>query len=327
MESPTLIVHRDIIGRFVRLHEHNRLAHAYLFVGPRDIGKHQTALGVAKWVNCESSAKSHDYFCDQCSSCLKINNGNHPDVHVLDVEAGESIKIENIRELLSQIKLRPFFAERKIFILKNIEVMTDEGANALLKTLEEPTASSLLLLTTSVPENVLDTVKSRCHTIHFFPTDHEALAQDLIKHYDEDAFKAHFFAYYSHGAFGQALKLREGNFFERKNVIIDKFMLSVQPNDAFVKEVLADKVKTKEFLDVLLSWIRDAFLVKAGLDDGRLIHLDRLKDLKNFAMRLSFDDLVSLNKEMIGMSKMLAENLNLKIPLLIIKERLYGTNH
>ena len=267
-----------------------------------------------------------NYFCDECWACSKINAGNHPDVHVLETGEGEFIKIENIRGLLSQAKLRPFTAQRKIFILKNVENLTDESANALLKTLEEPTATSLLLLTTPVPENVLDTVKSRCHIIHFFPMDVERLADEFIKHYDEDKDRAHFLAYFSKGTFGWAKKLRDEKFFERKNAIIEGFLLRGNPTEVFLKEVLADKGKTRQFLDVLLTWIRDVLLVKAGIEDRRLIHLDQLKALKDFHRRFSFEELAALNKEIVNMSKMLAENLNIKIPLLIIKEQLHGTN-
>ena len=108
----------SILQRFAFLKKKERLAHAYLFIGPSDIGKGETALAIAKLVNCE--APEGEMFCDTCPSCIKINSGNHPDVYMIDNGYGESIKIEMIREILSRNKLRSFMAARKVFIIKNI---------------------------------------------------------------------------------------------------------------------------------------------------------------------------------------------------------------
>ncbi len=137
-------MNETILKRFAKLLVANRLAHAYLFVGPQGLGKSEAALSVAKLVNCE---RNDGTFCDECSSCRRITSGNHPDIYRLDRGEEETIKIEQVRELLSRTAFRPFEARRKVFIIKNIEDLTTEAGNALLKTLEEPTASNLLLLT------------------------------------------------------------------------------------------------------------------------------------------------------------------------------------
>lgn len=312
-------INNTILERFLTLEQKGRLAHAYLFVGSIDSGKGETALGVAKLLNCEQLQEN--MFCDQCSVCRKINTANHPDVHMIDNGFGESIKIEQIRELLSQIKLRPFSARKKIFILRNIENMTLEGANALLKTLEEPSANSLLILTTSVIEKNLDTVRSRCHVMYFLPSSNTGLERHLTKDYDEESSQAHFLAYFAEGCLGRARKLKDQGFFDRKNEIIDRFIVR-GADEAYVKKILGEKEKTKEFLDVFLSWIRDAMLVKAKVEDGRLAHIDRLNELKSFQEEYSFPELSQLYMEVVQMCKLLEENLNIKIPLAVIRERL-----
>ena len=115
-------INNSIVERFSMLNKKERLAHAYLFIGPSNIGKGETALAIAKLINCEQSGVKA--YCDICSACIKINSGNHPDVMIIDHEYGEAIKIEHIRALLNQSKLRPFLAERKVFIINNIENMT-----------------------------------------------------------------------------------------------------------------------------------------------------------------------------------------------------------
>ncbi len=309
-----------LLERFAVLKRKQRLAHAYLFIGPSGIGKGETALGIAKMVNCEDEAE--EMFCGVCPTCAKIDSGNHPDVYTIDNGYGESIKIEEIREVLSRNKLRAFMAAKKVFILKNIENLTLDGANAFLKTLEEPSADSLLLLTTSVPEKNLDTIRSRCHMIHFPSMSSEHLAVRLKGDCHVDATSAHFLTYFAQGCFGTAKRLQEGQFINRKNELVDTFILG-RPDDEAIKKVLKDKTATKELLDIILSWIRDAILAKASVEDARLVHLDRKDDLKGFARGFTFEELRNINKSVVNMCQLLADNLNIKIPLLIIGEQLW----
>ena len=311
----------SILKRFAVLDQRKRLAHAYLFIGPSGIGKTETAVAVAKLMNCEAGRE--EFFCDTCSSCIKINAGGHPDVSVIDNGEGESIKIEQIRELLNRGKLRAFMARKKVFVIKNIENLTLESANAFLKTLEEPTADSLLILTTSIPETVLDTVKSRCHIVHFPSMSDHDLAGRLRNDHEVNARDSHFFAYFAQGSLTVAKRLKEDRFVEKKNELIDEFVLN-RPEDARMKGLLAKKDKTKSFLNILLSWMRDTLLVKAGVRDNRLIHRDRIDDLDVFVEKYTFEELKALNESIVKMCRLLADNLNIKLPLLIIGEQLWG---
>ena len=324
MKLEEVVVHQDILSRFAKLVKNGRLAHAYLFVGPARIGKSETALALAKLVNCEAStAQVSEGFCGQCPSCVRINSGNHPDVHVLEKGEEGSIKIEQIRDLLAQVQLRPFEARKKIFIIKNIEDLTPEAGNAILKTLEEPSVNSLLILTTSVRERNLDTIVSRCHLMNFYPASHEELEGKLKAYYHVENPGAHFLARFAEGSLGRARQLNERHMFERKNEMIDQFILAPDSED-FIKKVLADKDETKELLNVLLSWVHDGLLIKAGAEDRRLIHLDRLKELRRFEAQHTFGELQELHEEVVKTSRLLNENLNVKIPLMIIKEQLWA---
>ncbi len=343
----------NVLQRFASLEQRGRLAHAYLFAGPPEIGKRQTALAVAKLLNCEGRnrgfcegnrtlceangmaggdpsmrpAMSDEgefkrlHFCDACPSCRRITSGNHPDVHVIDSSLEEPMTIEDVRGILDQIKLRPFMAQKKIFILCNIENLTVEGVNALLKTLEEPSPGSLLLLTTSVMEKIPETVRSRCHRERFFRPSERALAEELRASYGEEGDRAHVLAYLAGGCPGKARRLKEQGIFKTRDEIIDRFLLSGN-REAMTKNILADKQKVREFLDILLIWVRDCLLIKMGVAESRLAHSDRLDDLKNFQRRFTFEQLEKLYEEVVQTFRLLADNLNVKIPLLIIGEML-----
>lgn len=317
-------INENVLNRFAVLEKKGLLAHAYLFTGPAHIGKAATALAVARFLNCENKKEGGGmYFCDRCPSCRKINSGSHPDVHVLEAAPGESIKIDAVRELLAQVRLRPFMAAKKIFIIHNIEVLTTEGANALLKTLEEPSGNSLLILTTAVPERVLETVKSRCHVTPFVPASSRELAARLVQYYDEDRDQAHFLAYFAEGCLGKARRLKEEGFCATRDEIVDRYILG-REREALIKTIGADKAKTKEFLGVLLSWVRDCLLIQSGVKDARLVHAGRIRELQNFQQRFSFEELSGIHRETVNACRLLTENLNVKIPLSIIGEMVWA---
>ncbi len=320
MVTQKIQINETVLKRFVTLQKNNRLAHAYLFVGPQQVGKTQTALAVGKFLNCENI--QNDFFCDICPSCLKINHGNHPDIHLISAEETDTIKIEQIRRVISQIQLKPFEARVKVFILKNVEKLTIEGANALLKTLEEPVKDSLLILTSCVPEEVADTIRSRCHAMNFSSGSPRALADQLFRDYALNQPAANFLAYYSQGSLGRARHLAEEKFFDRKNEALDALVCTSESED-YLKETLLDKEKTKEVLDILLMWLRDLLILKTRGSETHLVHADRLKDLKKYEARYSFEEITELTQEIVKAATLLAENLNVKIALSLMKENLW----
>lgn len=327
MPTDSLQINQSILHRFAKLIQVQRLAHAYLFVGPEDIGKSETALRIAKLVNCEGQEETVPQEpCDQCPSCRKIDSGNHPDVFVIDRGEEQSIKIVQIREMIKRNQLKAFEARKKVFIIKNAEKLTLEGSNALLKTLEEPTDSSLLLLTTSVPEKNLDTIKSRCQRIQFFPVSNDRLEVQLKDAFSLEDHPSRFLAYFSEGCLGKATRLNEDKFFGRKNEIIDNIVFQGN-NEQYIKEVLTDKERTKEVLDVILCWFRDLLLVKVGADTGRLVHADRIDDLLGLEPRYSFRQVKDIIQEAVNASRLLGENLNIKIPLILLREKIWTRSY
>ncbi len=319
MTRKDIEINKDVLNRFVIFEKKERLAHAYLFVGPTHIGKGATALAVAKFLNCEDRRDASPYCCNRCPACLNIHSGNHPDVHILIGRPDQSIKIDEIRQLLSRIRLQPFMAEKKVCIIKEAEHLTVEAANALLKTLEEPSPGSLLILTTAIPERIPETIRSRCRRMSFVPLSQRELAARLIQYYDKDKRQAHFLAYFAEGCPGKARALRKSGIDKTKDEIIGRFILGGE-RESLIKEVLSDKIKTKEFLDILLSWVRDCLLIKSGVEEIRLIHADHIREIQVFQQRFSFKELVNLYEEIVQTCRLCVENLNVKIPLMLIAQ-------
>ncbi len=313
----TLQINVDVIQRFNRLLANGRLGHAYLLTGPQDSGKTQTALSLAQLVNCDAKDSKP---CGQCPSCRKIASGNHPDVHVIGNDEMESIKIDEIRFILSRVQLMAYEAKVKVFIIRNIELMTLEAANALLKTLEEPTPNTLMVLTTSVPEANLDTIKSRCHTVKFFASPINRI-EKVLTHEGLNPKDARFLAVYAEGCLGKSRKLNQEGLISRKHKVLNEILLN-RNNDAFLKELSADPKETVQALRLLLSFFRDVLLLKNGVAPTELLHQDALKEIEKFATR-SFEDLNVIVRQIVQTKKLMDEKLNVKMSLSVLREYLW----
>lgn len=140
----------------------NKVAHAYLFSGPKGTGKTSVARILAKAINCESEK---DKPCHQCSACISISEGTAVDV--IEIDAASSRGIDEIRELREKIKFSPSSLKYKVFIIDEVHMLTKEAFNALLKTLEEPPSHAIFMLITTEPHKIPPTIISRCQRLDF----------------------------------------------------------------------------------------------------------------------------------------------------------------
>src|SRR6476646_8429320 len=156
--------------------ERGRLAHGYLFSGDTLSHLEDAARNLAKTLNCLNPEKKNGVAidcCDKCVSCQKIEHLNHGDVRWVRPESkSRVITIEQMREVMQQVNLKPTEAEYKVAVIVGADRMNAAAANAFLKTLEEPPARSILILLTIEPERVLETILSRCLRLNFAGNGH-----------------------------------------------------------------------------------------------------------------------------------------------------------
>src|SRR5437762_2391432 len=153
----------------------NRLAHAYLFVGPRGIGKTSTARILAKSLNCAKGPTITP--CGKCDNCLEITGGNSLDV--IEIDGASNRGIDDVRELRDNVRYAPAKGRYKIYIIDEVHMLTKEAFNALLKTLEEPPPHVKFIFATTEPDKVLPTILSRCQRFDLHRIPANLIAQHL----------------------------------------------------------------------------------------------------------------------------------------------------
>jgi DNA polymerase-3 subunit delta' len=183
---------------------HQKVAHAYLFVGPTHVGKFASASIFANSLVCQN--KNERRPCGSCPACDQFAKGLHPDVDIIDPNENQIIPIGIIRTLQHKMSLRSFLTEYKIAIINMAEKMTEESANALLKTLEEPTPKTVFVLIAESKDFLPQTISSRCQIIHFTLTQHYQIENWLIARGLEKK-KASSIARFANGRPGTAMSL------------------------------------------------------------------------------------------------------------------------
>ncbi|MBR2546377.1 MAG: DNA polymerase III subunit gamma/tau, partial [Erysipelotrichaceae bacterium] len=153
---------QHIVATLQNAIKNNKLAHAYLFCGPRGTGKTSIAKLLAKTINCTSEVSRP---CGVCANCIDIQESTHPDV--IELDAATNNGVDEVRELIDKVKYAPMQGKYKVYIIDEVHMMTASAFNALLKTLEEPPEYCIFILATTEPHKVLPTIVSRCQRFDF----------------------------------------------------------------------------------------------------------------------------------------------------------------
>lgn len=274
-----------------------RLRHAYLFTGPRGVGRRTLALRFAQAVNCLNPPEP-GIPCGLCRSCQQINRMQHPDLTIIQSDAeGESLKVDQVRELQHALSLAPYESTYRVALLMRFEEATDGAQNALLKTLEEPNPKVLLLVTADDPDNLLPTITSRCELLRLRPMPLDELEQELIRQKAIEPEKARLIAHVAGGRPGYAFRLcdDEGLWLARDAWVDDFFMLlsADQRTRLAYSESKArgkERAETRQDLrDGLAHWLslwRDSLLL-ASNSGTPLTNLDLENELRELANQVS----------------------------------------
>jgi DNA polymerase-3 subunit delta' len=220
-----ILGHDRVVEQFRRAIQRGRLATSFLFVGPEGIGKRTFALRLAQALLCHERPESAMDPCARCPACVQVEAGTHPDLELVSKPADKSFlplelligdKEHRMREgLCHNLGMKPLMGRRKVAVIDDADYLNAEGANSLLKTLEEPPPRSVLILVGTSPAKQLPTIRSRCQLVRFHPLPPEVVAQLLLAQGRvSDADKATRLAEHCGGSLRRAMVLAEDELWE-----------------------------------------------------------------------------------------------------------------
>jgi len=291
--------------------------HAYLFVGPDGVGKRMVAFALAKALHCDEAAND---FCGQCAACARIENGNHPDVRLVEILAGKKeISIQQVREVERKLNFRSFSGKRKIAIIDPATLMNLSAQNALLKTLEEPPQDSLLILIAANAGGLLPTLRSRCLRRPFAPLARDAVAGFLITNKGIDKEEARFLAAVSMGSLGAALRLDKEEFLERRRSWAEKVSSLTSGDYRAASEaaeaIASNKEEARQFLEWAETWYRDLLIHAVTGSSAETVNVDLLAQIQSQSANGEVERLLSTFAQTARAAGRIQRNLNRRMVL------------
>ncbi|MGD0337676.1 MAG: DNA polymerase III subunit delta' [Bacteroidota bacterium] len=330
---PAVIGQHRVKELLRRSFEAHRIPHAYLFTGSDGVGKDVMAIELARTINCEHLDRAP---CGTCGSCIKMASLQHPNLSLvfalptgksgsetplgglstaeietiqkqlrlkaenlyydIQIPKANEIRVASIRELRTNVAYSPFASGMKCVIIIDAERMNEEASNALLKTLEEPTPRTVIILTSAHPEKLLLTILSRCQLVRFDPLTESDIAAALVERMGVDLAQSRLVARLAHGSYSQAVDLLGTDVQRHRtqavNFIRTAFINSPTAMTAFIDEVLAgsDRPGAEEWLSILQLWLRDAMLLRE-VGEEAILNVDQREDLLSFSSRFPHADI------------------------------------
>jgi DNA polymerase-3 subunit delta' len=283
-----------------------KIAHAYIFMGQDGVGKRLTAVEFAKILNCTADdfTKTVAGACGKCISCKKIEKNIHPDLHFIDfsrqakleeegLEKQKTLKIETIRYMQKEVATKTHEGKWKIFIIEPAEKMNVAAANSLLKTFEEPSENTIIILIAKHKETILQTIFSRAQTLFFQPLEQSEISSWLTSNFSMDFAKARSIAEFSEGSLENAKKLVDKN--EKEEFSL---WLKLKAQNFYISDILElsksiAAVGALECVDAMIAEAEKDFRIypQRTAPTLELLSASRVLLLKNVNARTVLDNL------------------------------------
>lgn len=314
-----LVGHKRVLQYLRRAVADSNLAPSYLFTGIKGIGKFLAAQYFISAIMCINSRNGVP--CGECINCKRIHSGNHPDVRILTLEDKKnSIGIEEIREGISSLQTCSYEGGYRFWIIDEAQRLTEEAQSALLKTLEEPSESLIIILIAHGEVGLLPTVTSRCRKFEFNPLSSNDISQFLVSKGVANE-KARVVARISSGSLGRAWDfVNNENLWDNRVAIMEimgsviDFSLWQRLEAASTLEKLAssDRLQNEYFLEMISSFFRDALCLKVGVQSDLLINVDCMQSLQKVSQNMSEASLERTLEEALKAKDQIKRNVNIK---------------
>jgi DNA polymerase-3 subunit delta' len=289
MRLADIIGHTPVVTLLRQAVARDRVPQSLLFAGPDGVGKRTTAIALAQALNCPTRrASKADDACGTCPTCQRISRGQHADVVAIDRGDDSIIKLKLLRErVLDAVGYRPFEGARRVFIIA-ADDLREDSQDALLKTLEEPPPSAILILISAYPGTLLETVQSRCRRLRFGPLNERDVARVLVERAGVERAAANALAAASGGSVARALAEKTGDLGDDRDAALGVLAAATRSVGDQLKASTAlakhgsdrrDREALAARLDVLRSLVRDLGVI-ATRGSSALDNADLERDLR-----------------------------------------------
>ncbi len=334
-----------------------RMPHAYLFHGPEGVGKDAMAIELARVLHCQTGGSEACGVCDSCErlntlqhpdvrfiTALPVGRDEDKDDSPLDkippeevkaiqaelMEKGKDpyrritipratgIKINSIREIRREAPLSSTGNKRRVFILSRADMLNAVAAHTLLKTLEEPPANCMLILTTANREELLPTIISRCQQVRFDPLTEEQIQGALVQRDKVDNSHAALLARLSGGSYTRAQELLGDDLMRERDDVLEFVRRTVAGHHVDVAKIIdgvaeeKNRARVTRFLHLLLLWFRDALVLSRG---GAIINVDQQEPLQKFVARYPETNIPDILGEIERAISLVERNIYIKLVL------------
>ncbi len=302
--------------------QQDRVRHAYLFAGPKGVGRRTLARRFAQALNC-TEPPSPGVACGSCRDCRQFDQMQHPDLSLVQPEAGAMVvKVDQIRELQHRLHLAPYQARFRVALLLQFEKATASASNALLKTLEEPPSQVVLLLTAESGELLLPTIVSRCEVVRLRPLPVDEIRAGLQEQWGVEANEAVRLARLSQGRPGFARYLQSHpEFIEQLDAWLDA-QIALLGSDraarfAYAEKLYRDSDEARSTLEAWLVLWRDIFRKAAGAK-VELSYQGRAAQIETLADQVGLDGARRALQALGRTLEMMDKNVNLRLALEVL---------
>ncbi len=296
----------------------NRVGHAYIFEGPRGVGRQTAAKEFAKLLLCENPQNGEP--CGVCKNCSMCASGSHPDLQIVtnqlydESKKSTDVLVDTMRNMKKDIYIKPFSSERKIYIMPNADTMNMHAQNSLLKVLEEPPEYCTIILIAENSNLFLPTILSRAVPVKFYPLADGLIADYIKTAYPELSGQSAALASMSGGCIGRAKELAESEEVIKLRDELYRQILALskkvnRPIYDFVLFLKRNKEDAKLIMDMLQSMFRDLMYAKQTEEDG-ICNKDKLSEIKEFAAKIPVGAPVKLLEILMKYNEYISRNIS-----------------
>ena len=294
------ILGNDLIKKqFLDAIAHDAVAHAYLLIGEKGIGKKMIADAFALELFCREREKT-GHACLTCPDCKKVLSHNHPDLIYLEPEKPGLISVDDIRlQINATVDIKPFEEPYKVYIIPDAEKMTPQAQNAFLKTLEEPPDYAVFLLLANEDKGLLETILSRVMRIKMKPCTDAQIRSYLMENYEAEESRIDVCVAFARGNLGKAIHLLTSEEFSNWYHMVIKLCRRVKHLDSAeilmeARALLAACPQIDDALDLIQLWYRDLMMYKVTKDMNGLVFRNERSALMDLASLSSYEGIEAI---------------------------------